>query len=706
MFKHNLKNSVSNICWYNRFKSDQNGNVAIIFALALIPVCFAVGLAVDYTRASDAQSTAQAATDAAALAAVIDTTSSGCPTAQKLINAQNAVRLNMSKKPWAHYNDSDVTLTLDAATGGCKVTLASGTIDTSISAAVGITKMNFAASSTAARGAGKTLEIAIALDNTGSMQDSMSGLKIVATNFVNTMFQKSAGPGQMRIGLVPFVATVNPGKAFINNASISDFNADAPDHGYLLNGAASHQAIGCGTVPVGSSGPNSGQGSGSDTTHSFLENIFGYSGAQFTRISHELLGITAAHALPLLSTTPPTDSSVLSWTAYTFDSTTAPLPGGANKADGTQFYIQEIGCLLRNPKVNLFDLFNRLPSPATGWKGCVMARPDPWDINAEIPFGHNASEPAAKYVPVFWPSDYSMDGTIHSATNIYKNNYISNEPSPVVFPDPTYYYAPSESGSAYSLFKYNGTTNGGSLTINEDPTTNAKGETWGPNKACPNEVTPLTSDLPTLLDQINNKLSFWDGGGTVTSEGLMWAWRVLSPNLPYGTNVTPTLGSNFYGGSVYNDPLYKKYIILMTDGVNAVEGNGRKDGSGNQIGEIKRDITAYGAIGYAWKFARSAPNPVVGGVGTQKFSEAEAILNDRFTKACINAKAQGITVYTIYFDHPLAVNPNPIADTAARAILSSCSGANNYFEAEDSGQLNLAFQKIANSIGISARLVK
>ncbi len=711
MLKLNLKSSVSKISLFQSFKRDQNGNVAIIFGLAVIPVFFAAGIAVDYSRASDAQATMQAASDAAAIAVVLDKTLPACEAKQSV--AQSIVELEMSKKPWVTIT-GPVSVVTDA---GCKVSFPAR-INTSLMAAVGVPTMNINVTSTAVAGAGKNLEIAIALDNTGSMFNEMGSLKTAATNFVTTMFSKGTGPGQIKIGLVPFVATVNPGKAFIDNAAMSDFNADSVDHGYLLNGGGSHRVKKCGSNAVGTPAVNPGTGSGADT-QTWLKDVFGAAGNKFAGVSRELLGIGPAYAMPALGGTAPTDASILStWTLYNFPNPNisaanpdptidAPLPGGANTG-GANYSIWEAGCALQNPKVNLFDLFARLPAPATGWKGCVMARPDPWDVNAEGSNGPPTGAADSKFVPFFWPSDYTANSSIHAAANPYKNNYIAEEPTPV-FPSPVYYEKPSEGRSVYSLFKYNGTTNGGTLTIKENANAAPQGETWGPNKACPNEVMPLNSDLNLIKTEIN-KMSYWDGGGTITSEGLMWAWRVLSPSLPYGPAVTSTLGGSYFGGAPYTDINVKKYIILMTDGVNAVQTNGPTSNglpTGVPTGpEVWSDVTAYGALGYAWIFGKSTPNPVAGGLGTQIFAEAEAMLNERFTTACTNAKAQGITVFTIYFDHPLAVFPDPPADAAARAALKSCSGADRFYSASDGAQLNSAFQRIAASIGETVRLTK
>ncbi|MFZ1961786.1 MAG: pilus assembly protein TadG-related protein [Methylovirgula sp.] len=53
-----------------RFTADRRANVAIIFALTLIPITFAAGMGVDYTMAARRQTKLDAAADAAALAAV------------------------------------------------------------------------------------------------------------------------------------------------------------------------------------------------------------------------------------------------------------------------------------------------------------------------------------------------------------------------------------------------------------------------------------------------------------------------------------------------------------------------------------------------------------------------------------------------------------------------------------------------------------
>ena len=76
-----------------RFSADRRANVAMIFAIVLIPIIFAAGMGVDYTMAARRQTKLDAAADAAALAAVTPAEFSATrqhaqTAAQNMFNAQ------------------------------------------------------------------------------------------------------------------------------------------------------------------------------------------------------------------------------------------------------------------------------------------------------------------------------------------------------------------------------------------------------------------------------------------------------------------------------------------------------------------------------------------------------------------------------------------------------------------------------------------
>src|SRR3954464_7516329 len=58
------------LCLTDRFRSDQRGNIAVIFALACIPLISAIGCAVDYSMATRMKAKLQSAADAASIAAL------------------------------------------------------------------------------------------------------------------------------------------------------------------------------------------------------------------------------------------------------------------------------------------------------------------------------------------------------------------------------------------------------------------------------------------------------------------------------------------------------------------------------------------------------------------------------------------------------------------------------------------------------------
>jgi Flp pilus assembly protein TadG len=72
----------------NRFACDNQGNIAVIFAIALVPIISFVGAAIDYSRASSARTSMQAALDSTALMLSKDLSSGLITTAQISAKAQ------------------------------------------------------------------------------------------------------------------------------------------------------------------------------------------------------------------------------------------------------------------------------------------------------------------------------------------------------------------------------------------------------------------------------------------------------------------------------------------------------------------------------------------------------------------------------------------------------------------------------------------
>ena len=78
----------------------------------------------------------------------------------------------------------------------------------------------------------------------------------------------------------------------------------------------------------------------------------------------------------------------------------------------------------------------------------------------------------------------------------------------------------------------------------------------GPNYRCDSTaITPLTSSRSTLEKAVD---ALDADGNTNILEGLMWGWRTVSPNAPFGDG----RAYNWDGDLIRN----RKFIIVMTDG--------------------------------------------------------------------------------------------------------------------------------------------
>src|SRR3954452_19419368 len=113
------------------FLTSRNGNVAVIFGVAAVPLFGALGAALDYSRINRTQSTLQSAMDAAVLAGLTATSGNEIATATRIFAA--------------NFNDPDTTLgapsyTLDTSCG-CLTGTVSGTIRMTIMGMVGISTM-------------------------------------------------------------------------------------------------------------------------------------------------------------------------------------------------------------------------------------------------------------------------------------------------------------------------------------------------------------------------------------------------------------------------------------------------------------------------------------------------------------------------------------------------------------------------------------
>ncbi|MDB5557423.1 MAG: von Willebrand factor type domain protein, partial [Enterovirga sp.] len=148
-----------------RFKADQRGATAMLFGFAALPLIGLAGAAVDYSRASSFQSRMQLAVDATALAIV--RAPSGTDVRALQVKGEQYLANTLRSDPTAVLTSTTVT-----REGSVVKVAAAATMETSLMKVVGIRTMPISASSQATWGASQTkIEVALVLDNTGSMND-------------------------------------------------------------------------------------------------------------------------------------------------------------------------------------------------------------------------------------------------------------------------------------------------------------------------------------------------------------------------------------------------------------------------------------------------------------------------------------------------------------------------------------------------------
>jgi Flp pilus assembly protein TadG len=214
-----LGTSITRHAWAaaRRFVGASEGNIAVIFAIALVPVISFVGAAIDYSRANSARSSMQAALDSAALMVSKDLSSNVITTSQVATKAQAYFS--------ALYTNTDATLkTFNAAytvvngsLGSTVQLTASGSIVTDFMNVAGFPTLNFNTSSTSAWGNVK-MRVALALDNTGSMKDDgkITALRNAVAGTGGLIDQLSAlvkNTGDVYISIIPFAKVVNAGSS-------------------------------------------------------------------------------------------------------------------------------------------------------------------------------------------------------------------------------------------------------------------------------------------------------------------------------------------------------------------------------------------------------------------------------------------------------------------------------------------------------------
>jgi Flp pilus assembly protein TadG len=463
-----------------RFLSDTRGNYMLMTAAAIVPILGGLAVAVDYTEMSRQRQLTLNALDAAGIATarrVID----GATDEELVAYAQDFFEANLGD-----LDPTKATLTVvlpknNAGGGTLKLTADLDYEPHFIPAFSSLmggsgpeTELSFAATSEVRLK--NTLEVALVLDNSGSMDYTGSGsgkkrlvlLKSAAKELVQKLADQA---GQMKqvskpvqFGVVPFAASVNVGSQYAS-ASWMDTEGRSPIH---------HENFDWGAF------------SGTNKKVQLQGGVYVKKGSDWGDKEGEVV------------------------TRFTLFNEMKRITGSGWESNwqqvckfmwnGTCYWWewQDVG-----QQVTTYGSF-------ASWQGCVEVRPVPYNRDDTTPTSSNAS---TLFVPMFAPDETdNRDSWNRSAMGDYwddktnsSNNYNRQKYTPK-------YFEPAPLGTL------------------------AAGSGQGPNASCTTTpITPLT-DVTTSagLDTIEDAIDAMQANGaTNVPQGIAWGWRVVSGGEPF-----------------------------------------------------------------------------------------------------------------------------------------------------------------------------
>ncbi len=614
------------------------GSYAIGTALLLVPMLGAVGVAVDYSNLTREKYAVMNALDAAGIATG-RRSAQGASDAELLQFAQDFFEANLG--PVAP-RDVTLTVTLPGSdAGGGMVTLgaklnyapmflqllqpftASDLSNISLQMESQIRLKN-------------TSEVALVLDNSGSMRRNGSGtstqrmdlLKQAATYLVNELAASGANMKNVvkpvQFSVVPFSATVNVGTdkdqaSWMDTMGISPVHHENFDWSQLTeanaasNGNRWVQKVGDAYYKRGS-GWTYTDGDG---------NVINTENQPLTRFSlYDDIRVQSGR------------EAVSSDREYIC----------------TRYY-RNGGC--RSGYWTTTTEYIYTESRFASWQGCVEARSYPYDVNDTEP---SNSVPATLFVPTFAPDEpgnvwLDSDGDGYDDLSgyygfSYDNNWWTD------YNDSGSGASRQEDGAKYLKVKPYGSAN-------------AYGSR-GPNYSCTTDpITPLqdvttSAGLTTILNAID---AMSPTGMTNVPEGIAWGWRTVSSREPYTEGRSESEKGN------------DKVLIVLTDGANTYSDLYDDTYYAN-------NQSTYAAYGYTGKgYDGGGTTRMFLGtsadVGKYDYSGSNYTdaLDEHMKQVCDNAKADDVVIFTVGLD----LDPS----SSAIAALEDCASESRFSKEPD-----------------------
>ncbi|MEN0041477.1 MAG: pilus assembly protein [Pseudomonadota bacterium] len=660
-----------------RFRRDERGNTFVFTALSLPVMLMAIGAGADYAELYRAKVNFQSAVDAGALAAAKNLAATGNIGQSKDIG-EEVFRSNLT-----HLGDKAVRegqINFDMGNGDCGVqgVVTTATlphdrffnlkfVDLSQSKGKGANEIKkdgpnefMLEASTTVECGNDTIEVALVLDNSGSMgwNGKLNTLKQASTSLVETLHTTMGSNNkQIQFSVVPFSAMVNVGTDK-RNAPWMDSQGRSPLHWDLIDPSTS-------------------------TTNHFQQtgNRWLYKGRPFSRFTlYDNLPSTnwsgcveqrkhPYHTQDVLPTNADPDSLfVPAFAADTPDDWSGDKDQVRAVAPGNP-YCTRFQSEWRGRKRRAIRYCERWSDGRRGRKHYTNPRYRPhWDDRIEYKRGKLIRQNPTQ-------TTWQDDRTINEER--YHNNYLSDSHGFNVT-DTEHYLSKENTGEDNDdqlkrmtwIDKYLRDSS------NSSPSRPSGGS---PNDAC---TAIAISDLTDNKRTTQNKLSAMQATGTTNIQmGLAWGWRTLSPSEP------------FTKGRPYDAEDNKKILIVMTDGNHYYPAQTSNSYS-------RRIKSRYGAHGNQMTQGTKTNERIFDGYDgaanpnhdNRTYTRA---MDEHLTETCTNAKNAGITIYSIAFDVP---NGSSVKATMEDCASADIGGGKLYFDARNNAALIDTFEKIAERL--------
>ncbi|MFK0692702.1 pilus assembly protein TadG-related protein [Mesorhizobium sp. IMUNJ 23033] len=605
------------------FCRDRRGNYALMTVLAMVPLMGGVALAVDFAGMTNEKQRVVNALDAANFATA-RRLAEGATDDQLKVYALDFFRANLGSVDPAN-TTLDVTLP-SSTTGGGLVKLCAALVYKphflpAAAMLIGKTSTDVDYSVCSEVRLKNTLEVAMVLDNSGSMSTAGTGsgqkridlLKQAAKQLVDTLALQAAAIKQIdkpvQFSLVPFAASVNVGPDN-DNASWIDAYGLSPVHNENFDWSTLNAAVYA--QKINGIWYKKGAGWGEEE------------GQMLTRFSlYRDMKVVTSHERVV-----------------------------GSKRVVCDEYRSNHTCKRSHDEYDYNDTYG----PFASWQGCVEVRPYPYNVNDEPASGGpnntgtSVGDPATMFVPMFAPDEPG---------NHWYLTQDPDEAKPVTY------------GAANSWWNDDPTSTTGKTRQSNmakyfqprpiDAPVLSKGA--GPNYSCTTTpITPLTDvTKPEGLTAIKAAIDLMaPNGNTNVPEGMAWGWRTVSSTEPFTEGRLETERGN------------DKVVIVLTDGENTYS-TVSSDPAGN-----KSTYAAYGYTGLA--YYGTAVTRLFGGtssdVGQFNYTSSNytKALNEQMATLCNNAKAANIMVMTVALD----MSSTDAGDVKAMEALKTCSSDSRF----------------------------